>query len=103
MTFCFFLLASSGLTIVICESKITKRFRKAVSRHQFFGDMVKCCMCTGFWVGLGVSTYMMFTGAMPKNFYMIPFYGFAGSFTSYTASLLQNFLENYLKGVNAGG
>ena len=42
-----------GLTIIITTSKMLKPFREFVStRSIFFGELLSCSLCTGFWVGL---------------------------------------------------
>ncbi len=42
-----------GLTAIITTSRMLKPFREwATRRHMFFGDLLGCSMCTGFWVGL---------------------------------------------------
>ena len=44
-----------GLTIVITTSSITKPLREWVAKKSlFFGELLGCSLCTGFWVGLTV-------------------------------------------------
>jgi len=42
-----------GPTVVLTQSAILEWWRAAVGRQsEFLGDLVRCAMCTGFWVGL---------------------------------------------------
>jgi hypothetical protein len=42
-----------GPTVVLTQSAIFEWWRAAVGRKsEFLGDLVRCAMCTGFWVGL---------------------------------------------------
>ena len=53
----YFILIAYGLTQVLCYGSILKPIRPT---NGFFGELFKCPMCTGFWVGMflcGVSPY----------------------------------------------
>ena len=53
----YFILIAYGLTQVLCYGSILKPIRPT---NGFFGELFKCPMCTGFWVGVflcGVSPY----------------------------------------------
>ena len=53
----YFILISYGLTQILCYGSILNSIRP---KTGFFGELFKCPMCTGFWVGVflcGVSPY----------------------------------------------
>ena len=49
MNLLIFILISYGLTQILCYGKI---FDKIRPKTGFFGELLSCSMCTGFWVGL---------------------------------------------------
>lgn len=49
MNLLIFILISYGLTQILCYGKI---FDKVRPKSGFFGELLACSMCTGFWVGL---------------------------------------------------
>ena len=49
MTFIWFCLISYGLTQILVYGKIFDPIRP---KEGWFGQLLKCPMCTGFWVGL---------------------------------------------------
>ena len=49
MTFIWFCLISFGLTQILVYGKIFEPIRPT---EGWFGQLLKCPMCTGFWVGL---------------------------------------------------
>ena len=53
----YFILIAYGLTQILCYGTILKFIRPT---KGFFGELFKCPMCMGFWVGMflcGVSPY----------------------------------------------
>lgn len=44
-----FILACYGMTMILMYGKILNRIRP---KTGFFGSMLECSMCTGFWVGI---------------------------------------------------
>jgi hypothetical protein len=53
----YFILIAYGLTQILCYGSILNPIRPT---KGFFGELLKCPMCTGFWVGVflcGVSPY----------------------------------------------
>ena len=44
-----FILACYGMTLILMYGKI---FNKIRPKNGFFGDLLKCSLCTGFWVGI---------------------------------------------------
>ena len=48
MDLVYFVLTAYGLTQILVYSSIFNNIRP---KKGFFGDLLKCPMCTGFWVG----------------------------------------------------
>jgi hypothetical protein len=48
MTLLYFILICYGLTQILVYGSIFNNIRP---KKGFFGDLLKCPMCTGFWVG----------------------------------------------------
>ncbi len=49
-------ITSFGLALIITQSKIFKSFRERIRLSStFLGDLVRCIMCTGFWIGIALS------------------------------------------------
>ena len=48
MSLLWFVLTCYGLTQILVYGSIFNGFRP---KHGFLGDLLKCPMCTGFWVG----------------------------------------------------
>jgi len=52
----FFVLSSCGITFLITHSSIFEPVREFIGRRSdFFGELVNCPMCSGFWVGFFIS------------------------------------------------
>lgn len=49
MNLLIFILVAYGLTQILCYGKIFDRVRP---KSGFFGDLLSCSMCTGFWTGV---------------------------------------------------
>jgi hypothetical protein len=49
MNLLIFILVAYGLTQILCYGKI---FDKVRPKTGFFGELLSCSMCTGYWVGL---------------------------------------------------
>ncbi len=49
MSLLYFILASWGLTQILVYGTI---FNKIRPKEGFFGELFKCPMCVGFWVGI---------------------------------------------------
>ena len=64
MEFLLWILVSFGITTILSISKIFKPVREYVkNKSAFWGDMLACSMCTGFWVGAFLCiTYFSPTG-----------------------------------------
>ena len=87
MTFIWFCLISYGLTQILVYGKIFDPIRP---KTGWFGQLLKCPMCTGFWVGLflwSVKDYtQLFT--FDNSFVTGLLLGFAGSAAAYVGNTL---------------
>lgn len=77
-----FILASTGLTQILCYGSI---FRSIRPTSGILGELFSCSMCMGFHVG-----YLNFTLMCASGFYLAPFnifnlflFAFLSSYTSY--------------------
>ena len=53
------MLITFGISLVITQSKIFAPIRTRIAKiSTFLGDLVKCIMCTGFWIGLFLSLFL---------------------------------------------
>ena len=87
MTFIWFCLISYGLTQILVYGKIFDPIRPKSGK---LGQLLKCPMCTGFWVGLflwSVKDYtQLFT--FDNSFVTGLLLGFAGSAAAYVGNTL---------------
>lgn len=93
-----FILVVYGITTTIVQSKIFKPVRNALSSVPFVSEIIKCMMCSSFWVGLVVS----FTGvSVLAN--TIPFSYIFDSFialaTTWIIHVVVSFLEERIQSV----
>ena len=85
MFFILILLAGVGITNLIVNATILDYPRNfIVERSNFFGTLVTCMMCSGFWVGIILG---LFTGTP------IVLLGAAISLLSYTFGILIDYLQ----------
>lgn len=48
-----FLLAGVGITNIVVNASILEPLRDfIISKSTFFGKLISCMLCTGFWVGI---------------------------------------------------
>jgi hypothetical protein len=80
MELIYFILASWGLTQILIYGTIFDSIRP---KQGFFGELFKCPMCLGFWVGL----FNWFMFMVQFNFLAA---GFISSATSYALCMLFN-------------
>ena len=53
-----FILSAWGLTHLIVSGKIFDRIRNwVIIKSVFFGNLISCYQCTGFWSGVLISLY----------------------------------------------
>jgi hypothetical protein len=96
-----FILACVGATFIINFSYIFMKVRERIAKKSAtIGKLVKCPMCTGFWIGLTFRALFMwhesaFSNLQWSDLYNIC-YGFASSFICYaTYLLLKFFMDKY--------
>lgn len=59
LTLLLFSLITFGLTTIITISKIGYFWRELAEKtHKKLGELFRCPMCMGFWVGLGLSFWI---------------------------------------------
>lgn len=77
-------LAVFGFTYIVVFSKITKSIREWADNVSFdwFGELLHCPLCTGFWVGL-LGHFLMFSPTGSFLFDMC-----LGSIVSWTGTLV---------------
>lgn len=92
----FFLLSCLGATFIINFSYIFKKIREKIFKASpFFGKLLKCPQCTGFWVGIFIRiTEMLKMGTLQHIHIYDICYGFASSFICYVAYLLLKYFMN---------
>lgn len=62
ITLIYFILICYGLTSIVVQSKLFKPFRETIKiKSNFFGSLLNCMMCFGFWVGLFVVSVLGFS------------------------------------------
>lgn len=84
-----FILATIGLTFIITQFYIFKGIRNFVSKHsEFFGKLICCTACTGFWSGLLIKTLLLIYYQQVISLIIILLYGFIGSIVCYITYLL---------------
>ena len=92
VTFLFFILSGIGITNLIVNSSIFSGIRDYIKgKSKFFGELISCMMCSGFWVGV----------LMSSNFgYEVLYGGALISVMSYTYGVIIEYIEilsaNYL-------
>jgi len=63
MEFIYFLLGGFGVTTIITKSKIFEPLREKLDngydnlKHNFWGLLINCPLCVGFWVGVFLSLF----------------------------------------------
>ena len=100
MEFLYFVLAAYGLTQILVYGNI---FNKVRPTEGWFGELLSCPMCTGFWVGVllfGINGYTeLFT--YEYNLVNLLILGWLSSGTSYILNVI--FCDNGIQiGVNNG-
>jgi len=72
-----FLLSAAGLTFTIVHATIMDKLgiRQKLNEHSFTRDLIKCSLCTGFWVSAFLSLLFY-----PSQILLLPFAGSAFSF-----------------------
>ena len=94
MSFIWFCLISHGLTQILVHGKILDPIRPSSGK---LGQLLKCSMCTGFWVGLFLWSISSNTElfSFDDSFVTGLLLGFAGSASAYIFDVM--FDDNGLK------
>lgn len=62
ITLTYFVFICYGITSIVVQSKLFKPFREVMkTKSKFFGSLLHCMMCFGFWVGLYVVPVLGFS------------------------------------------
>ena len=84
-----FILATIGLTFIITQFYIFEGIRKYITkRNKFFGKLIHCPACMGFWSGCLIKTLLLIYYQQILSLIIILIYGFIGSFLCYLVYLL---------------
>ena len=91
MELLYFILTSYGLTQILVYGSIFEKQREYIlERSEWFGKLVHCPMCTGFWVGVflfGINEFTeLFT--FDYNIANLLILGWLASGTSYIISMI---------------
>lgn len=72
-----FLFATAGLTFIIVHATIMDklRIRQTLNKNSFLKDLIKCSLCTGFWVAAFFATIVC-----PSKIFLLTFAGSAFAF-----------------------
>ena len=58
----YFIFICYGITSIVVQSKLFKPLRETIkNKSYFFGSLLNCMMCFGFWVGLFVVPVLSFS------------------------------------------
>jgi len=104
MELLIFILITFGITNILIDSYIFIFLRNFANKYspKFFGELLSCPMCTGFWIGIfvGLTGYdtLFFEDILPHNWiikYPLTwlFLGAIGSGTSY---LIYNIVDYFI-------
>ena len=81
-----FILMNAGVAVIVTRSSLFEPLRKKIkSKSAFFGDLVNCPLCFGFWSSLVVYFYVYRT----IDIWVIGFM-FLGAFTAFFLNRLSN-------------
>jgi len=88
------LLACFGMTLILVHGKILDCPRNFLSdKFGFFGRLIHCSMCTGWWVGLFFSFIWVLHETFPILFYFMSI-PFASSGVSFLLERLSIFIDD---------
>ena len=93
-------IACIGMTQILVYGKI---FNKVRPTKGWFGDLLRCPMCTGFWTGLFLWAISPYTKLFNFDYTLVDafLYGCIGAGTSYFLSML---VDDYgIRVVHKGG
>jgi hypothetical protein len=81
----FYTLASYGLCYILMEAKILNFVRDKITKLKFFKELLNCSLCTGFWTGLLIGTFIPYNNIL---------FGLYSSATCYLIYLVNYILLN---------
>lgn len=94
--FAFWACACVGMTNIIVESEISKKFKGLIEPYapNWFMKMANCYQCSGFWSGIFITAvYSWFVGTLEKSVFQVFMGGCASSFLSVFAAYLLTYME----------
>ena len=96
------LLACFGMTLILVHGKIFDCPRNFLSeKFGFFGKLIHCSMCTGWWVGLFYAFIWVLFATFPWVFYLVTI-PFASSGISFIFERLAIFLDDRIETEHIG-
>lgn len=95
--FVLLLLSCFGLTLILVHGKIFDRPREYLSgKCDFFRKLIKCSMCTGWWVGMLMGGLILLHTISPLIFYLICM-PFASSGVCFILERLVIFIDDHIE------
>ncbi len=67
------ILTAIGITMILQYGSILKKARDLVEKLPIVGKLLKCSLCLGFWVGVGLSLLEYYWGNRGNEIYYLPF------------------------------
>lgn len=69
----YYWMSAAGVCFILKYGKILTEFRYTSSTYfPFLNDLYKCCLCMGFWVGLGM-IYFLPNKTEAYEYFIFPF------------------------------
>lgn len=69
----YYWMSAAGICFIMKYGKILTNFRYYTSTYfSFLNDLYKCCLCMGFWVGLGIVPFLP-NKIDSYEYYLFPF------------------------------
>lgn len=104
MQLALFILICDGIAMIVTQSSLFERLRYAIrDRSEFFGQLIRCPMCFGFWTGIFVHLFVVRFPLEPLvwspavHMFAHPFFaGALSSATCYTLHLLRGKLSSVI-------
>lgn len=96
-----FLGVCGAITYILVSSKFFEGLRTLFEKKSpnFFGELINCYLCTGFWIGLFISfilnplNYLLFGSIYVKIFFYPIFAVFSGALSSIFSYFIGNVLD----------
>lgn len=87
-----FIIIGCGITNILTQSYIMEWYRDLFKKNEYLSYLVKCTMCTGFWVGLIVSFIYSIPEINKLNIILSAI--FHGIIISYIAYIIQSLIDS---------